>query len=96
MKPCHPLLLSLLTLVLVAAPAAARADDDLVSYALIVGSNAPGPGQTELAFAEDDAREVAAVLRDLGGYPAANVRTLLHPSPTRILEAVAAPAGAQK
>ena len=89
MKP-HPLLsLSLLAMALTAAPAAASADDDLVSYALIVGSNAPGPGQTELVFAEDDAREVADVLRELGGYPAEHVRTLLHPSPGRLLEAVA-------
>lgn len=91
MNPLRPLLpLSLLVTALAVAPAAARADDDLVSYALIVGSNVPGPGQTELAFAEDDAREVAAVLRELGGYPADHVRTLLHPSPARLLESVAA------
>ena len=90
MKPI-PLLLSLavLAMALTAAPAVARADDDLVSYALIVGSNRPGPGQAELAFAEDDARAVATVLRELGGYPADHVRTLLHPSPTLLLEAVA-------
>jgi hypothetical protein len=90
--PLRPLLsLLLLALALAATPAAARADDggDLVSYALIVGSNVPGPGQSELAFAEDDAREVAAVLRELGGYPADHVRTLVHPSPARLLEAVA-------
>ncbi|HVV86855.1 MAG TPA: caspase family protein [Kofleriaceae bacterium] len=91
MTSLRPLLFaSLLATALGAAPAAARADDDLASYALVVGSNAPGPGQTELAFAEDDAREVAGVLRDLGGYPATHVTTLLHPSPARLLEAVSA------
>lgn len=90
MNPPRPLLcLSLLAMALAAAPAVARADDDLVSYALIVGSNIPGPGQAELAFAEDDAGAVATVLRELGGYPADHVRTLLHPSPTKLLLAVA-------
>ena len=94
MTPHHPLrhllALSLLAVALTASPRAARADDDLVSYALVVGSNVPGPGQAELAFAEDDAREVAGVLRELGGYPADHVRTLLHPSPATLLEAVGA------
>ncbi len=89
MRTSHLPLLSCLSLVLTAAPAVVRADDDLVSYALIVGSNAPGPGQTELAFAEDDAREVADTLRELGGYPAANVRTLLRPTPARLSESIA-------
>ncbi len=38
-------------LLLLAAPRAYA--DDVVSYALVVGSNAPGPGQDQLAFAED-------------------------------------------
>src|SRR5205807_694263 len=35
----------------------ARAD-----YAIVIGSNAGGPGQTELRYAEDDARKVGATL----------------------------------
>lgn len=90
MKPAHlPLLTTLAFAAAAAAPAPAGADDDVASYALVVGSNLPGPGQTELAFAEDDAREVADVLRELGGYPAANVRTLLHPTPARLLAEIA-------
>ena len=84
----RPLLIALF-LVLIAAPAAARADDD-IGYALVVGSNAPGPGQAELAWAEDDAAEVAEVLRDLGGYPRANVRVLIRPTPAALLAAITA------
>jgi hypothetical protein len=56
------------------APAAPPA-----SFAVVVGSNAAGPGQQELRYAEHDALEMAAVLRDVGRYPAANVVTVLHP-----------------
>lgn len=69
------------------APAAAQADE-VVSYAIVVGSNAGGPGQDDLHFAESDARRVAAVLRELGGYPARNVRTVLAPTPARLLAAI--------
>lgn len=79
--------LLLSALVFLLAVPSARADE-AVSYALVVGSNAPGPGQDRLAFAEDDAREVAAVLRDLGGYPRDRVRLLLHPSPAALLAAI--------
>ncbi|MBK9036929.1 MAG: caspase family protein [Myxococcales bacterium] len=63
--------------------------DDVVSYALVVGSNRPGPGQTALAFAEDDAREVADVLRDLGGYDRARVQVVTNPSAATLLAAIA-------
>jgi caspase domain-containing protein len=76
----------LITVVFAAgAVASARADaptpapDGVATYALVVGSNAGGPGQAELHFAEEDARRVAAVLTELGGY--ANVDTVLHPTP---------------
>jgi hypothetical protein len=49
------------------------------AYAVVIGSNAGGAGQASLRFAEDDARRVADVLRDLGHYAAADVRVLLHP-----------------
>ena len=49
----------LLTLtLLLAAPTAARADD-VASYAIVVGSNAGGPGQQDLQYAERDAKRVA-------------------------------------
>ena len=76
------------TLVAVAATAAPARADDVVSYALVVGSNRPGPGQTALAFAEDDAREVAEVLRDLGGYDRSHVQLVLAPSSKSLLTAV--------
>ena len=63
---------------------AARAETpppDVATYALVVGSNAPGPGQLELHFAEDDARRVAATLTEIGGYPAGSVDVLVHPTP---------------
>ena len=76
----RPLLCTLFALTAAAAsPGVARADD-VVSYALVVGSNRPGPGQAPLAFAEDDAREVADVLRDLGGYAPSRVQVVLNPS----------------
>jgi len=38
-----------------------------VTYALVVGSNRPGPGQQALRFALDDAGRVAEVLTEAGG-----------------------------
>lgn len=77
---------ALLTLlfVLAAVPPAAAQADDVVPHAIVVGSNAGGPGQDDLRYAERDARRVAAVLRELGGYPAGNVRTVLAPTPARL------------
>lgn len=64
-----------------AAPAAAPAPAGVASYALVVGSNQPGPGQTELRYAEDDARRIGAALTELGGYPAGAVDIVLGPTP---------------
>ena len=57
----------------------ARAQAPAASFALIVGSNAPGPGQQRLRYAEQDAAAMAAMLRDVGGYPATNVVTEVDP-----------------
>jgi hypothetical protein len=54
------------------------------SYAMVVGSNAGGPGQGSLRYAEDDARSVAAVLTELGGYTADRVEILSHPTPDQL------------
>jgi len=51
-----------------------------ISYALIIGSNAGGPGQQTLRYAEHDAQRVAEVLTTLGGYEADHVTRLLQPS----------------
>ena len=67
----------------------ARAEPAIATYALIVGSNAAGPGQTELRYAEDDARRVAALLIELGGYPQTAVDVVVHPTPTLLRERIA-------
>ena len=62
------------------------------TYALVVGSNAGGPGQTTLRYAEDDARRVGDVLRELGETPRSNIDIVLSPSPNALrdhLEALA-------
>jgi hypothetical protein len=81
------LLLSLLAAAWVSSPAHAAAQD-VSSYAVVVGSNAGGPGQQDLQFAERDARRMAAVLRELGGYPKEHVTTVLAPTPDTLLAAI--------
>lgn len=76
-----------LAALLVTGAAPARAD--AVSYALVVGSNAPGAGQAALAFAEDDARAVASALQELGGVEPRRLRLVLRPRPAELLAAVA-------
>lgn len=82
--------LLLASLAVAALPAAARAapDPDLDTYAIVVGSNPGGAGQTELRFAEDDARRVAEVLGELGGYDEHHIAIVLHPSPDAVLAAI--------
>jgi hypothetical protein len=69
----------------------ARADEPpaIETYALVVGSNAAGPGQTELRYAEDDARRVGAILTELGGYTPAAVEVVVHPTPAALREKLA-------
>ncbi|MBA3502933.1 MAG: caspase family protein [Myxococcota bacterium] len=67
----------------------ARADTPPVTtYALVVGSNAAGPGQTALKYAEDDARRVGAILGELGGVSPGNVDIVLQPSPQKLRESI--------
>jgi opacity protein-like surface antigen len=78
----------------VALPRAARAappepDPTVATYAVVIGSNAGGAGQVELQFAEDDARKVAAVLRELGGYDPRHVAVVLAPTPATVVAAIA-------
>src|SRR4051812_29710877 len=78
------------TACLLAQVATARADQPTVAtYAIVVGSNAGGPGQTDLRYAEDDARRVAAVLTELGGYRADQVDVVVHPTPDQLRDRLA-------
>jgi hypothetical protein len=77
--------------------------DPIAAHALVVGSNAAGPGQTELRYAEDDARRVGALLTELGGYTRASVDIVTRPTPellrdriTRLTQRVAADVAAGK
>ncbi|HTR54872.1 MAG TPA: caspase family protein [Kofleriaceae bacterium] len=77
-----------------AIPIAAHADPpapapEVATYAVVVGSNAGGPGQAELKYAEDDARKMGALLVELGGYSPDHVALVLHPSPEQLRDALA-------
>ncbi len=72
-------------LALAAAPARAQAQQPpIATYAIVVGSNAGGPGQTTLRYAEDDARRVASLLGELGGYSVDMVDVIVHPTPDQL------------
>jgi len=58
------------------------------TYAVVIGSNAGGAGQVPLRFAEDDARRVAEVLRDVGHYAEADVHVLVHPDAAHVAAAI--------
>jgi hypothetical protein len=75
---------------LLCSAARAHADDGIATYAIVVGSNVGGPGQTDLHYAEDDARKVAALLTELGGYAPAQVDVVVHPTPAQLLDRLAA------
>jgi hypothetical protein len=66
---------------LAAGTAHAEPSPDIGLHALVVGSNAGGPGQAALRYAEDDARRVAQTLRELGGYASDAVDVVVHPTP---------------
>jgi hypothetical protein len=87
-----------LAMTLALSPASARADDPPDAsvatvphphaYGIFVGTNVGGPGQAPLRYAEEDARRVAQVLRDLGRYGQADLRVLVRPDPRKVLTAV--------
>jgi caspase domain-containing protein len=58
------------------------------TYAVVIGSNAGGPGQGALRFAEADAQRMAEVLRELGHFDASDVRVLLHPDASQVFAAI--------
>ena len=82
----------LLTLACVAATRPAHAEPasaEIATYAIVVGSNAGGPGQTDLRYAEDDARRVGSFLAELGGYTADRIDVIVHPTPDLLRERLA-------
>jgi hypothetical protein len=58
------------------------------SLALVIGMNRGGPGQTDLQFAEDDARHVADLLGSLGRHRPGKVELLLRPAPGDVQRAL--------
>ncbi|HEX8113699.1 MAG TPA: caspase family protein [Kofleriaceae bacterium] len=70
------------------APAVARAD--VTRHALIVGHDRGHPDEQTLRYAEDDARRLAEVLVDLGGFAADHVTVLRGPAPDAVLDALIA------
>ncbi|MCK6503411.1 caspase family protein [Myxococcota bacterium] len=71
-----------------AAAAAVDAPSPGATYALVVGSNRPGPGQRALRFADQDAAAMAEVLTHAGGLDAAHLVTLANPDAEALLHAL--------
>lgn len=74
---------------LACAPSAARADRTAHRrVAVVVGANGAPSGRRPLRFAHADADSMASVLRDLGGFAAADVTVLHDPTPAAVLAAI--------
>ncbi|MBX3221951.1 MAG: caspase family protein [Labilithrix sp.] len=58
------------------------------AYGILVGSNAGGAGQATLRYAEDDARRMGAVLKELGRYGTTDMRVLVRPDGARVLATI--------
>ena len=58
------------------------------AYGILVGTNVGGAGQQTLRYAEDDARKMAEVLRQLGRYGSADLRVLVRPDAAHLLATV--------
>jgi hypothetical protein len=69
--------LALAVLAVLAVLAAGEARADVERYALLIGNNAGDHDEQRLRYAEDDARRVHEVLRELGGFRPENM-LLLH------------------
>jgi len=80
----------LMSLVAMQTPAAkVPAGTRPYAYSLVVGSNRAGPGQQELRYAHADARHMAEVLSELGGYEPGRIKVLLDPDRKELLDALA-------
>ncbi len=58
------------------------------AYGILVGTNEGGAGQQKLRYAEDDARKIAQVFRELGRFDGADMRVLTHPDPDTVLREI--------
>jgi caspase domain-containing protein len=90
-----PMIALALLAIVMGRPAPARAQgaplgERPAAYAVVVGSNPGGSGQEALRFAEEDARRVAELLRDLGGYRPEDVHLVVRPDPGQLTAAIAA------
>lgn len=83
----RPVLAALLMLVAALAPSAALAG--VHRYAVIVGANYGGDDLEPLRYAEDDARRMARVLTELGGFEPGDVTLLLATTPAQAKAAIA-------
>jgi hypothetical protein len=59
------------------------------ALALVVGSNRGGPGQRDLRYAHDDARRIAEVLTQVGGFGRDQVELVLEPGRGGLIDAFA-------
>lgn len=75
---------------LLASPAAAQTPSvpHPYAYGILVGTNEGGAGQTPLRYAEEDARRMAQVLRELGRYGNTDLRVLTKPDSAKVLSAL--------
>ncbi len=58
------------------------------AYGILVGTNVGGAGQQPLRYAEDDARRMADVLKQLGRYGDADLRVLVRPDGAKLFAAI--------
>ena len=90
---CHAAAVAALTCLLggssrtraVPAPAPLRP----LAYAVLVGSNSGGPGQSDLRWAEQDVRRVSEVLTQIGGYDPGRVTVIARPSRDSVVQTLA-------
>jgi len=88
-------LLAILLLASVAAPAGA-ADAPTRRFAVVAGASQGGAGRTPLRYATSDARDVARVLRRLGGVALDDLPVVEEPDAERLRRALRAVAAAQQ
>jgi hypothetical protein len=58
------------------------------AYGILVGTNEGGAGQVKLRYAEDDAKKMAQVFRELGRFGSTDMRVLVHPDADAVLREV--------
>ena len=58
------------------------------AYGILVGTNVGGAGQQPLRYAEDDARRMADVLKQLGRYGDSDLRVLVRPDGAKVFAAI--------